>query len=202
MSKIFVSKPTPQSRIVLGGAFGERTDSLSSEILIEFASAGGRFIETAASYADGDGERQVGRVLGELPRELTSGIRVITKIGHGADGTNANLSLESLREEIIQSIERLGRGALDVVMLHRDENDRDTAEIAESMGGFIRDGLIKSYGLSNFTLKRCLNIQAAAETNGYASPTVLSQQYSLAKPLPSRLWPGSLSADQLSLIHI
>ena len=52
---------TGAGRLILGGRFGEQPDVVSFRLLDRFAAAGGRIVETAAGYADGAGERAIGR---------------------------------------------------------------------------------------------------------------------------------------------
>ena len=186
---------TISNRLVLGGAFGERPDAESFALLARFKAAGGRWVETAASYAGGEGERQIARWLKITENSDSDGIYVISKIGHGLTGSDANLSAEGLRVELQNSLERLEQERIDMLLLHRDEPTRPVDEVVATLAGFQAAGYIGQFGVSNFTLDRVFALEHAARTQGLPGPQVVSMQFSLAVPRADKLWPGSIAGD-------
>ena len=68
-----------------------------------------------------------------------------------------------LDQDLSESLDRLGVDYVDVYWLHRDEPARAIGDIVESLAGFVRDGRIRSYGGSNWSVARF------EEANTYAA---------------------------------
>jgi aryl-alcohol dehydrogenase-like predicted oxidoreductase len=188
-------------RVVLGGRYGERPDNLSFKLLDRFVAVGGRRIETAANYASGLGEKQIGRWLANRSR-LRDSVIIIDKIGHGLNGDDACLAPAALRAELKTSLLRLKTDHVDLLLLHRDEARRPVLQIAETMADLLGEGLAEAYGVSNWRLERILGLRHAAEAAGFPAPTWASLQYSLAVPRRNKLWPGALAADAAMIARL
>ena len=175
-------------RIVLGGPFGERPDAASFAILDDFVEAGGRVVETAHAYAEGAGERQLGRWLaasGQL------NMVCITKVGHPPAGST-RVAVERLAEQIEQSAERLQVDRVDVVLLHRDDPSRTVEEQLEPLLAARRKGLAGAVGVANWGADRVAQALGACGPGGMA---LASSHLSLAVP-SGPLWPGVVTADR------
>lgn len=177
-------------RIVLGGPFGERADAASFVLLDRFADAGGRIVETAHSYADGAGERQLGRWLSGGPQDMVC----ITKVGHPAPGS-CRVDVDRLVEEIELSIERLQVDSLDVVLLHRDDRSLTVEDELAPLLAAQEQGLVRALGVANWQAER---IAQAIRSCGPHRLAAASSHVSLAVPrIP--LWPGVVNADRALL---
>ncbi|MEO1704329.1 MAG: aldo/keto reductase [Pseudomonadota bacterium] len=104
--------------------------------------------DTAQAYGCGAGERLVGAAL--KGREAT----IITKIGLGIDEETKTISgLRTDPSEVLPAIEeslrRLGRDTIDVVLLHPQEIDVAVADpILEALEGAVTAGKIGAFGWS------------------------------------------------------
>ncbi|WP_327325221.1 aldo/keto reductase [Streptomyces sp. NBC_01210] len=171
--------------IVLGGRFGEEPEQLSFERLERFSSAGGQWVDTAHSYADGRSEEIIGKWMSTRPGTL----RVMDKIGHPSADGSLDLTGRNLRKEAEQSCRRLQVPSLDVVMLHRDDPGRTVEELVETLVGLVSSGLAARVGVSNWRADRLAELVPLLVAAGHVP--VVSYQFSLA--VPSRpLWPGTL----------
>lgn len=179
-------------RIVLGGRFGEEDEAVSAARLDRFVMAGGRFVDTAHSYAAGRSEAVIGRWLRHHPRAVA----VVDKIGHPDEQGRLDLSPARLRAEAEISRDRLAAPALDVVLLHRDDPARPVDVLVDGLARLADEGLARQVGLSNWAVPRAARAVELFIARGL--PPVLSYQFSLA--VPGRpLWPGTRHAGQAIL---
>lgn len=177
------------ARIVLGGRFGEETPPESFRRIDEFVSAGGRFVDTAHSYAAGAAEKVLGAWLKSNPGSIT----VLDKIGHPSPDGALDLSPEALLREIEESRQRLGVATIDAVLLHRDNPAVPVAELVDVLTQFVREGTACSVGVSNWRADRLAVALDLFDDNGITP--LLSYQFSLAVPA-REIWPGALHADE------
>lgn len=99
---------------------------------------------------------------------------------------------DSLRSEITASLEALRTDHADLYMLHRDDPRIDVRDFVDWMNGLKDDGLIKRWGVSNWSLRRIHEACSYALTNGMEPLTATSPQLSLAVP-SSDIWPSTYS---------
>lgn len=182
-------RSTGTARIVLGGRFGEEEPSESFRRIEEFVSAGGRFVDTAHSYAAGAAEK----VLGAWLKSNSGSITVLDKIGHpSADGV-LDLSPETLFREAEESRQRLGVPTIDAILLHRDDPAVPVAELTDVLTRLVREGAARSVGVSNWRAER-LAVALGLFADSGITP-LMSYQFSLAVPA-REIWPGALHADE------
>ncbi len=168
-------------RLVLGSA-GLRDDAVTPRLLDRFREAGGRAVDLANVYADGESERAVGRWL------ATSGVG-LTLYVKGCHPPYCSASL--VREEVDKARSALGLDTLDVFILHRDDASVAVADFGAALLAEVGRASIRSFGVSNWTLERFHEL--AAELGGDASHlTAFSNQFSLAE-MVTPTWPGCLS---------
>jgi D-threo-aldose 1-dehydrogenase len=133
------------SRLGLGGAplsgrFGPVPESRVRAVLDECFAQGITLVDTAAAYADGRAERDIGRYLRD--RERSSYV-ISTKVRPAA------VTGRPVRASVAESLTRLGCGHLDVVLLH-DPYDVTDAQIRDDLAalGELRDeGLVRAVGI-------------------------------------------------------
>ncbi len=165
---LFGAKVAP-SPICLGAMlFGSQLSKGDSFALLDaYVKLGGNFIDSAHIYAawleGGVGASE--RTVGEWIRAHGARDKVVlaTKGGHPPLDGNRDIgrcSRVDLEQDLTESFERLGLDSVDLYWLHRDETTRPVGEIIEALASFVREGLIHSYGASNWSTAR---IQAANE---------------------------------------
>jgi aryl-alcohol dehydrogenase-like predicted oxidoreductase len=144
---------TPVSEIGLGcwqlGAadWGDVSEEAAFAILKASVDRGVTFIDTADVYGAGRSERLIGSFLKTLPnggRDLF----IATKLGR-LKGFPDKYSYELFRECTIESLERLGRPALDLTQLHCVPPEvLQQGEVFEWLRRLKQEGLIKHFGAS------------------------------------------------------
>jgi len=178
----------------LGGAL-DRDRSFA--LLDAFVQAGGNFIDTAHVYADwlpeverSCSEKTIGRWLAD--RGLAGDVVVATKIGHPALGGRGGPRLDraSLRQDVLEALDNLGRERLDLVYLHRDDPALPVEDVLGVLEELRRDGLLSHYAASNWTADRLREADAAARRQGWDGFRANQAEWSLAERNP-----GSAAAD-------
>lgn len=133
------------------------------DTICQAVECGMNVIDTAPGYNFGNSERIVGQALKQLRRE---DVRLITKCGIVWKRTGSlfnkvgdtqlykNLTPESIREELTESMERLGTDYFDVYMTHWQSVEPCFTPISETMAvlnEFKAQGKIRAIGAANIT---------------------------------------------------
>lgn len=154
--------PLAASALCLGGVpLGAPLDDARSFALLDrFAELGGNFIDTARIYSDwipGEKSRSE-RVLGDWLRARANRDRmVIATKGAHPDLANESVprsSAAEIRADLEGSLRSLRVDVIDLYWLHRDDPARPVEHFVELLDGFIREGKIRAWGVSNWTAER------------------------------------------------
>ncbi|MCW2780791.1 MAG: aldo/keto reductase [Marmoricola sp.] len=141
------------SRLGLGTlTWGRDTDEHEArDQLVSFIEAGGNLIDTAAGYGDGDSERLLGQLLGDVvPRE---DVVLATKAGisrlRGERETNASRGF--LLNSLDASLKRLGVDHIDLWQVHTWVDDVPLEETLTALDHAVASGRVSYVGVSNYT---------------------------------------------------
>jgi aryl-alcohol dehydrogenase-like predicted oxidoreductase len=146
------------------------------DLLDAYAEHGGRFIDTADMYGDGRSEEYIGDWLATRDREdyvIASKIYWPTR----DDPNGSGLSRKHLRRQIDLILERLGTDYVDLLYVHRWDDDTPAEEFMRTLDGFVRDGKVNYLGTSTFEPNAWKVVKAneLADRRGY-------EPFSLAQP--------------------
>jgi aryl-alcohol dehydrogenase-like predicted oxidoreductase len=146
------------------------------DLLDAYAEHGGRFIDTADMYGDGRSEEYIGDWLATRDREdyvIASKVYWPTR----DDPNGSGLSRKHLRRQIDLILERLGTDYVDLLYIHRWDDDTPAAEFMRTLDGFVRDGKVNYLGTSTFEPNAWKVVKAneLADRRGY-------EPFSLAQP--------------------
>jgi D-threo-aldose 1-dehydrogenase len=108
------------------------------------------FLDTAASYGDGESERRIGEMLGEMGG-LPEGVVLATKADR--DLTTGDFSGEQMRRSVERSLRLLGLERLQLVYLHDPEHESFDHMMApggpvEILTGLKEEGVIQHLGVA------------------------------------------------------
>ena len=173
-----------RDRLVLGGGL-LRDDALTPHLLERFHDGGGRALDLANVYGDGESERAAGRWLTASGADLTLYVKGCSP---------PRCSPAFVAPEVDRARLELGRDTLDVFMLHRDDPAVPVAAFGEALLGEVDRGSIRSFGVSNWSLDR---FQALRSQLGSQSRHLVaySNHFSLAE-MVTPPWPGCLAMDK------
>jgi aryl-alcohol dehydrogenase-like predicted oxidoreductase len=175
------------ARLVLGGRFGLRPQRVSDQLVEAFGAAGGRWVETAHSYAAGAAEPSVAAAVARSPDRLG----VVTKVGHPDARGRSTLRRTELAAQIATSSRRLGEVPIALVMLHRDDPAQPAEALLQPLAQAQREGLVTGIGVANW---RCTRAEEAREALG-GDLAAVSLQHAVVRPRRPP-WPGTRHADQ------
>lgn len=158
------------------------TDRSSAHKLLDaYAGANGRFIDTANIYGAGDSEEWIGEWLSERNRDefvIASKIYWPTREGNpNASGLNR----KHLHEQLSHILDRLGTDYLDLLYIHRWDDDTPTREFMRTLEGFVTEGRVHYLGASTLAPNawKVAEANALASERGWEPFTVTQPRYNL-----------------------
>lgn len=128
-----------------GGIYGATDLDESLDCLAAAVELGVTHLDVAEIYGMGRSEEVIGTFL----RQTNADVAIATKAGiYQTPTRHFRNDRDSLRSSLDGSLKRLGTDRVDLFYIHRREAARPVEEVAETLAGFIAEGLIGSYGLS------------------------------------------------------
>jgi aryl-alcohol dehydrogenase-like predicted oxidoreductase len=176
-----------QARLVFGTLDLPDT-SLAPQLLDRFHAGGGRALDVANVYRDGEAARAAGRWL--RGRASGDGLVVYAKGCHPP-----HCSPGLVGAEVDKACELLGLEQLDVFLLHRDDPSLPVAEFADALLEQVDAGRIGGFGVSNWTVSRLRELSAYLDRIGARQPMAFSNHFSLAE-MVSAPWDGCLAMSR------
>ena len=170
------------SRLGLGTmTWGRDTDTHeAAEQMRCYIEAGGNFIDTASTYADGDAERVIGGLIGTFfEREE---VVIATKAGISfPDGIRTvDNSRHHLIAELDRSLTRLGTDYVDLWQVHTWDENVPLEDTLSALDYAYSSGKARYVGVSNFNGWQSARAITVQESNSAKAPiTTLQNEYSL-----------------------
>jgi len=148
------------------------------ELLDAWADAGCNFVDTANGYGEGDSERWIGEWLEERDREQF----VIASKCYWSQVSRSqeNLSRKNVRAEVEGSLERLGTDYLDVLYLHRWDEDTPIERTLRTIDDLVSEGKVHHVGLSTAKAWELTKGLWTADVNNYEAFTVTQPMFHAA----------------------
>lgn len=170
------------SRLGLGTmTWGRDTDTHeAAEQLRSFVEAGGNFLDTAATYADGDAERVIGGLIGTIASR--EDLVIATKAGLTfPDGIRSiNNSRHNLISELDKSLTRLGSDYVDLWQIHAWDADNALDDTLSALDYAYSSGKARYVGISNFNGWQSARAITLQESNTAKAPiATIQSEYSL-----------------------
>ncbi|WP_028849455.1 aldo/keto reductase [Thermocrispum municipale] len=168
------------SRMGLGTmSWGEATDAdEAASQLVAFVDAGGTLVDTADVYCDGESERILGDLLGDVvPRDdIVIATKAAAKRNDGPFGSGA--SRGALLNALEGSLRRLQVDHIDLWQIHVWDDETPLEETLAAADHAVSSGKVRYFGVSNYT---GWQLAAAAEIQKRGPNPIVSVQseYSL-----------------------
>jgi len=165
-------------------SFKKQIDDTMADRLMGIAYDNGiNFFDNAETYANGESEKMMGRVLKKKKWDRTS-YCVSSKVffgWHGKDSkpNQTGLSRKHVIEACDEALQRLQVDYLDLYFCHRPDPDTPVAETVWAMNTLIRQGKILYWGTSEWTAVQIMDAHRIAEKNNLIGPTMEQPQYNL-----------------------
>jgi len=181
---------TKVSEIAFGTwRFGREDDTGDIEIgrdrahalLDAYADAGGRFIDTADMYGEGRAERYIGDWLQDRDEDREDFV-IASKIYWPTRKQGPNdrgLGRKHLRYSIDAILDRLQTEYVDLLYIHRWDDETPVEEFMATLNGFVEDGKVHYLGTSTFEPNawKVAKANEIAEREGFEPFTVAQPRY-------------------------
>ena len=126
----------------------EIDEDRAHELLDAYEAAGGRFIDTADVYGGGESERWIGDWLDERDRErFTVASKIYWQIRDG-DPNSRGTNRKNVRHRIDALLDRLDTDYVDVLYIHRWDDETPAREMMKTLNGLVEDGKVHYLGAS------------------------------------------------------
>jgi len=170
------------SRLGLGTmTWGRDTDEIeAADQCRAFLDAGGNFLDTAATYGDGDSERVIGGLIGTLFSR--DEVIIATKAGiNFSDGVRkVDASRHSLIADLDRSLSRLGTDYVDVWQIHSWDELTPLDDTLSALDYAYTTGRARYVGISNFSGWQLARAATKQQSNSMKAPlTTVQSEYSL-----------------------
>lgn len=176
-----------RSRLVFG-TFDLPDTALAGRVLDRFYAGGGRALDVANVYRDGEAAEAVGRWL--RGRRSPEGVVVYAKGCHPP-----YCRPDLVPAELDKARGLLGLDRIDVFILHRDDPSLPAAAWADALLEQVAAGRIGGFGVSNWTVARLRELRAYVDRIGEDGLVAFSNHFSLAE-MVSAPWPGCLAVSK------
>ena len=170
------------SRLGLGTmTWGRDTDEIeAADQCRAFLDAGGNFLDTAATYGDGDSERVIGGLIGTLFNR--DDVIIATKAGiNFTDGARrVDASRHSLIAELDRSLNRLGTDFVDIWQIHNWDEVTPLDDTLSALDYAYTTGRARYVGVSNYAGWQLARAATKQQSNSMKAPlTTIQGEYSL-----------------------
>lgn len=183
-------------------AYGAPTEEKEAVRLIKQAvEMGYTFFDTAEIYGTQDDPFANERIVGEALKPYRDKVTVATKFGIRFDMSGnkvpyplmTNSSRERIRESVEGSLKRLQTDHIDLYFQHRIDENTPPEEVAEVMSELIKDGKIRSWGISQ------ANEEYLRRADAVCHVTAVENRYSMMSRQCEKLF-GVLEELNVSLV--
>jgi len=167
-------KETEEGNVEIG-------EDRAKELLDAYADAGGRYIDTADVYGGGESERWIGEWLEDRDRErYTIASKIYWQIRSG-DPNSRGTNRKNVRDRIDALLDRLDTDYVDVLYIHRWDDETPTREMMKTLNGLVEDGKVHYLGASTLRPNawKVARANELARQNGWEPFSVLQPRYNL-----------------------
>lgn len=162
--------------------FGQQITDKTAERLMEIAYENGvNFFDNAETYADGQSEIVMGKILKKLNWDRTSYV-VSSKVFFGDHRKGINqrgLSRKHIFEACDAALQRLQVDYLDLFFCHRPDKNTPIEETVWAMNHLIQQGKILYWGTSEWSAQEIMEAHMVAKDLRLIGPTMEQPQYSM-----------------------
>lgn len=184
--------------------FGGRLELNETKAVVHAAfDAGITLFDTADVYGNrGGSETQLGQILGKERSRIVLASKFGLKMGDG--GFSGEVQEGASRAYVVRAVEgslrRLRTDYLDLYQIHRPDPNTPIDETLEALSYLVEQGMVRYYGLSNFSAEGIREAQGAAARAGVPGFVSSQDEYSLlVRELEHTLLP-TLEEEKLGLL--
>jgi aryl-alcohol dehydrogenase-like predicted oxidoreductase len=158
---------------------GDADEAESGRMYRACRERGINFFDCADTYCGGRSEEILGRLMAAERDELVITSKCFQPMGKDVNAGGGN------RRHIVRAVEaslrRLGTDRLDLLFMHRFDDDTPLEETLRALEALVRDGKVIYLGASNYAAWQVALALGIARHNGWPRMDVLQPMYSLVK---------------------
>jgi aryl-alcohol dehydrogenase-like predicted oxidoreductase len=160
------------------------TDELNARNIIEAAlEEGVNYFDTADLYDAGKNETIIGEALKEVRDQVIIATKVGNRLNKNGDGWTWDPSKKYIKEEVKNSLKRLGTDYIDLYQLHGGTTEDPIDEIIEAFEELKQEGFIRHYGISS------IRPNVIQEYVNKSNIVTTMMQYSILDRRPEEIFP-------------
>jgi aryl-alcohol dehydrogenase-like predicted oxidoreductase len=133
--------------------WGPQDDDEAIAAILASLETGINWIDTAPAYGLGHSEELVGKALKQTSKKPIIATKCSLLWNDKKEKVSC-LKAQSVRQECIDSLERLGIETIDLYQIHWPEPDEDLEQAWEEMARLVDEGKIRYLGASNFSIEQ------------------------------------------------
>ncbi|WP_135829729.1 aldo/keto reductase [Halorussus halobius] len=167
-------KETEEGNVEIG-------ESRAHDLLDAYETAGGRYIDTADVYGGGKSEEWIGDWLADRDRErFTIASKIYWQIRDG-DPNSRGTNRKNVRHRVDELLDRLGTDYVDVLYIHRWDDETPTREMMKTLNALVEAGKVHYLGASTLRPNawKVAKANQLARDEGWEPFTVLQPRYNL-----------------------
>ncbi len=164
-------------------SWGHQEDDESVEAIRRAVELGMNWIDTAAIYGLGHSEEVVGRALKSIARKPY----IFTKCSMRWDNDRKiyrSLEPKSLRQEVEDSLRRLGVDVIDLYQIHWPDPEEQLEQGWETLARIREEGKVRYIGVSNFSVAQMERVRTIAPITSLQPPYSLVNRKAEEEILP------------------
>jgi aryl-alcohol dehydrogenase-like predicted oxidoreductase len=167
-----------------GSEWGDVTDHDAVATCLSIFDHGINLIDTAPIYGHGHAEEIVGKALREHGKREDFYIATKTGLDWREDGVYANSTPSRLRQELEDSLTRLGTDYIDLYQIHWPDTALPIETAAAELLRFYEEGKIRAIGVSNFSVEQMEAFRSIAPLHSDQPPYNIFERAIDAEVLP------------------
>jgi aryl-alcohol dehydrogenase-like predicted oxidoreductase len=151
------------------------------ELLDAYEEAGGRYVDTADVYGGGKAEEWIGNWLDDRDRErYTVASKIYWQIREGDPNSRGN-NRKNVRHRVDAILDRLDTDYLDVLYIHRWDDQTSARELMKTLNGLVESGKVNYLGASTLRPNawKVARANEIAANEGWEPFTVVQPRYNL-----------------------
>jgi aryl-alcohol dehydrogenase-like predicted oxidoreductase len=159
----------------------EIDEERGKELLDAYETAGGRFIDTADVYGGGKAERWIGDWLADRDRERYTVASKVYWQTREDDPNSRGTNRKNVRHRVDRSLDRLDTDYLDLLYIHRWDDETPAREMMKTLNGLVESGRVHYLGASTLRPNawKVAKANEIARREGWEPFTVLQPRYNL-----------------------
>ena len=148
------------------------TDDVAASFLKSFLAKGHVYLDCARIYSGGDSEEMCGRVMAQT--DARGRLQLVTKAHPSQPG---GISPAGVKAQLAASLAALQAEKIDVLYLHQPDTEHPLSETLECVHGLVTEGVVGSFGLSNYSVPETARVLEICKAKAYAPPTCYQGLY-------------------------